>query len=190
MGYSKIADGVPYLVWGHSVGTWVTFEFLMLARKIGLPMPKAAFLNAFPAPHLPPEERPWHQSRKLDEKGRKDELLMWDKEWFEGGGSLVFRDDMWGAQFGPIMRADFTLFDEYRFKHAGAPKFDFPLHCWHMEGEHYNKPNMIEMWKDWTTEKFDFRSIPDMGHLTCFYVPEKKKQFFTDVTALMKEYCA
>lgn len=38
----------------------------------------------------------------------------------------------------PLMRADFCLFDEYKFKHAGAPKFDFPIHSWHFELEHYN----------------------------------------------------
>merc|ERR1719210_630458 len=74
--YDKIADGVPYIVWGHSVGTWVAFEFLMLARKIGLPMPKAAFLNGFVAPHLPVEQRPWHRNRKLTDAQPKASFLM------------------------------------------------------------------------------------------------------------------
>merc|ERR1719188_2008635 len=60
--YDKVADGVPYIVWAHSVGTWVAFEFMILARKIGLPMPKAAFLNAFPAPHMPTSKRAWGKS--------------------------------------------------------------------------------------------------------------------------------
>merc|ERR1719387_815451 len=187
--YDKIVDGVPYFVWGHSVGTWVSFEFLMLTRKIGLPMPKAVFLNAFPAPHMPPEKRPWNRCRQLDEAGLKKELLMWDKAWFEGGGALVFRDELWATQFGPTMKADFCLFDEYRFNHNGAPKFNFPMHCWHFEDEHYNKPEMIEMWKDWAGDKFDFRVIPGMGHLTCFYVKEQKEKFFKDVVDLMKGYC-
>ena len=68
------------------------------------------------------------------------------------------------------MRADFKLFDEcaspvpglgrteprpvgtshrclwhrYKFRHAGAPKFDFPLHCWWCEGEHFIKPEMVQ----------------------------------------------
>jgi len=49
----KLTDGVPYVVWAHSMGTWVAFEFLMLCRKAGLPLPKAAFLMAFPGPQLP-----------------------------------------------------------------------------------------------------------------------------------------
>merc|ERR1719240_2208151 len=72
-------DGVPYIVWGHSVGTWVGFEFLMLARKIGLPMPKAAFFMTFPAPHMPESKRPWQQSAKLTSDQMKEEVMAWDK---------------------------------------------------------------------------------------------------------------
>lgn len=32
-------DGVPYCVIGHSVGTWIAYEMLALAREQGLPMP-------------------------------------------------------------------------------------------------------------------------------------------------------
>lgn len=188
--HGKIADGVPYCIWGHSVGTWVAFEFMMLCRRIGLPAPKAAFLNAFPAPHTPAEKRPWHRSRKLDDKGLREELLMWDRVHFEGAGSIVYREEQWKPMFEPIMRADFCLFDEYRFKHDGAPPFDFPLHCWHMDMEHYNTPDLIEAWKDWTTAKFDFRRMPDMGHLTCFYKPELKTKFFQEVTEHLKGYYA
>merc|ERR1711920_764979 len=81
--YEKMNDGVPYIIWGHSVGTWVSFEFLMLARKIGLPMPKAAFLNAFPAPHMPVAMRPWRMSRLLSSGDLKEEVKLWDTEHFE-----------------------------------------------------------------------------------------------------------
>jgi surfactin synthase thioesterase subunit len=32
----------PYCVIGHSVGTWLAFETLALAREQGLPMPQKA----------------------------------------------------------------------------------------------------------------------------------------------------
>jgi len=187
--YDKIADGTPYFIWGHSVGTWVAFELLMLARRIGLPMPKAAMLNAFAAPHLPHDKVPWHKSRKLSAEKLKDELLNWDKDHFGGAGKIVFREEFWASQWEPLMRADFQLFDDYQFKHNGAPKFDFPLHAWHMEKEHYSTADMIEMWGDWTTKDFDFQTIPKMGHLTCFYNPEFKKEFFSKIVGVMKGYC-
>jgi surfactin synthase thioesterase subunit len=42
---SRLAD-VPYCVIGHSVGTWVAFETLSLAREQGLPMPRKARARA------------------------------------------------------------------------------------------------------------------------------------------------
>mmetsp|Transcript_49083 Transcript_49083/g.142226 ORF Transcript_49083/g.142226 Transcript_49083/m.142226 type:complete len:209 (+) Transcript_49083:2-628(+) len=184
----KIADGVPYLVWAHSAGTWVAFEFLMLARKIGLPMPRAAFLNAFPAPHMPVAQRPWHRSRSLSDDGMKGELLHWDESHFTGPGKAVFDMPGWSDIWLPLMRADFQLYDEYKFKHAGAPKFDFPIHAWHMAGEYFNKQEMIQMWSDWTSGAFDHRVMEEMGHLTCFYNPAYKKIFFANLVESMKTY--
>lgn len=186
--YNKLNDGIPYVVWGHSVGTWVAFEFLLLARKCGLPMPKAAFLNAFPAPHMPVSMRPWGRSKLMKTDGIKKELMDWDKGHFTGAGKVVYDEPGWTETWEPMMRADFQLYDEYKFKHTGAPPFDFPLHCWHMEGEYFNKANMIEMWGPWTTGKFDFKVMEEMGHLTCFYKPEYKKIYHGEVTKLIQEY--
>jgi len=185
--YDKLTDGVPYVVWGHSVGTWVSFEFLLAARKIGCPMPKAYFANGFGAPHMPPAMRPWHKNKLLDDSKLKEELLNWDKGHFEGAGKVIFDSPMW-EQNMPTIRADFCLFDEYRFKHTGVPKFDFPIHSWHFELEHFNTPDMIEMWKDWTSASFDNQIIKGQGHLTCFYKEDMRKDYFDKVVELLKGY--
>lgn len=186
--HEKMIDGVPYIVWGHSVGTWVAFEFLMCARKIGLPMPLASFLMAFPAPHMPESKRNWHKNRGMDDKQFREELMNWDREHFTGAGKIVFDETAWKETWEPLMRADFCLFDEYKFKHAGAPKFSFPIHAWHFEGEYFNTAEQVEMWKDWTTGQFDFQVMKGMGHLTCVYKPDMKKEYFKRVTDLMKSH--
>jgi len=186
--HEMISDGVPYIIWGHSMGTWVAFEFLILARKIGLPMPKAAFLMAFPAPHMPVAQRPWHRSQRLKDDALKEELLNWDKGHFSGAGKVVFDQPGWKDTWEPLMRADFRVFDEYKFKHAGTPKFDFPIHAWHFAEEHYNKAEMIELWRDWTSGDFDHKVMEGMGHLTCFYKPDLKKKYFQEVVELMKKH--
>mmetsp|Transcript_15580 Transcript_15580/g.24876 ORF Transcript_15580/g.24876 Transcript_15580/m.24876 type:complete len:408 (+) Transcript_15580:98-1321(+) len=186
--HEKLSDGVPYIVWGHSVGTWVCFEFLMLARKVGLPMPKAAFFVTFPAPHMPESQRPWRQNAKLNEEQMKEEITSWDKEHFTGAAKVVFDAPGWKETWEPLMRSDFRIFDEYQFRHAGAPKFDFPLHAWLSEGENHIKEDMVQMWKDWTTNTFDFSILPVMGHLTCLYKPDYKKMYLQKVTDLCKVY--
>ncbi|CAJ1352756.1 unnamed protein product [Effrenium voratum] len=113
--YEKLTDGVPYIVWGHSVG---------------LPMPLAAFLVTFPAPHYPEAKRlgawrSWHVP--LFSQGS---VLEQNAMPMGSATQVVFEDPGWKDTWEPMMRADFKLFDEYKFKHAGCPKFDFPLHCW------------------------------------------------------------
>lgn len=188
--YEKMTDGVPYMVWGHSVGTWVAFEFLMLARMIGLPMPVAAFFAAFPAPHMPEGRRTWHRNKDLNDKQMQEELRNWDKEHFDGMGKVVFDPTEWGRTWEPLMRSDFCLFDQYRFGHTGAPKFSFPIHAMHFEKEHYNTADQVEMWRDWTDGPFDFQIMKGMGHLTCVYKPDQKKEYFAKVTDHMKKYFA
>lgn len=186
--YEKLTDGVPYITWGHSVGTWVSFEFLQIVRKLGLPMPLAGFFCAFPAPHMPEDQRNWQKNRGLNEAQFKEELKNWDVGHFTGAGKVVYDEPAWTETWQPLMRADFCLFDEYQYTHQDAPKFDFPIHAWHFEGEHYNKPEQIELWKDCTSGKFDFQIMKEMGHLTCMYNPAMKKAYFQKVTDLMKEY--
>uniref|UniRef100_A0A7S0ARE0 Thioesterase domain-containing protein n=1 Tax=Pyrodinium bahamense TaxID=73915 RepID=A0A7S0ARE0_9DINO len=186
--YDKLTDGIPYIVWAHSVGTWVCFEFLMAARKIGVPMPLAGFFMAFPAPHMPVAQRPWNRSKRLSEEQMKEELTNWDRAHFTGAGKVVFDEPAWKDTYLPLMRADFQLFDEYKFRHTGAPKFEFPIHAWHFSDEHYNKVEMIAMWRDWTSGTFDHTTMDGMGHLTCFYKPDLKKAYFTKVVDLIKSY--
>lgn len=184
--YEKLADGVPYIIWGHSVGTWVSFELLMLARKIGLPMPKVAFFNAFTAPHIPQRRRPWQKSASLSDEEFQEEVKRWDDEHFKGPSSMVFRDDQW-PMYGPMMRADFQLFDEQTFKHSDAPRFDFPIHSWHMEGEHFCTETMVKLWGDWTSDKFYFHKLP-MGHLSSLYNDKFKKELFATMVSVLKTY--
>lgn len=179
---------LPYVVWGHSVGTWVGFEFLMLARQIGLRMPEAAFFCGFVGPHLPVAQRPWGRSKNMDANGIKEELMKWDSTHFTGAGKVVFDEPNWTSTWQPMMRADFQLYDEYEFKHAGAPKFEFPIHAWHCEGATYEKPEMGQLWKDWTTKEFDFQVLKDMGHLTAFYNPDSKKVYVDKVMQHLTKY--
>lgn len=187
--FDKLADGVPYVVWAHSVGAWVAFELLLLARRAGLPMPRAGLFMAFPAPHLPEPERPWRRSAGLDDEELREELMCWDAEHFQGPGGTVFELG-WAGTWEPMLRADFRLFDEYEFRHAGAPRFDFPIHAWHFEREQRCRPEMISMWRDWTSAGFDHRVMEGMGHLTCFYEPELKRRYFERVTEVLRGYAS
>uniref|UniRef100_A0A7S0FV02 Thioesterase domain-containing protein n=1 Tax=Pyrodinium bahamense TaxID=73915 RepID=A0A7S0FV02_9DINO len=184
----KMSDGVPYMVWGHSVGTWVAFEYLILCRKVGLPMPKAGFFMAFPAPHMPEKQRRWKKSSRLTDAKMKQEVINWDRTHFSGVGRVVFEAPLWKESFLPLFRGDFQLFDSYRFRHDGAPKFDFPIHAWHFPGDPYVSQDMIELWKEWTIDAFESRVVEGMGHTECFFMAHLRHRYFQMVTDLMKGY--
>merc|ERR1711924_44454 len=161
----------------HSVGTWVAFEPLMFMRKIGLPMPKACLFNAFCPPDIPEASRPWLKSAALDSIEFIEEFKKWDAEHLNGRGSIIFKEPSWSDLWQPIMRNDFRLFDEYIFSHTGVPKFNFPIHSFHMEGDYNIKENMVRGWQEWTTS-FEFEILKGMGHLTCIYVNAYKNVYF------------
>jgi len=186
----KNSRNIPYVIWGHSVGTWVAFEFMQLVRKAGLPEPSAALMMAFPAPHMPKAMRTWRRSKTLDDASMREELTNWDQAHFTGSGKVVFNDPDWKDTWEPLMRADFQLFDEYIFRHNGSPKFKFPIHAWHFDGEHFNSAYMVQMWVAWTSADFEFRVMEDMGHLTCVYKPDMKKRYFEAVVEVLKTYSA
>lgn len=185
--YEKVADGVPFAFWAHSVGTWVAFEMLQLMRKIGLPMPQVVFMNAFCAPQLPEAVRPWRVNRQISDKEMKDELMLWDEGHFGGRGKIVYDEPEWTKTWLPMMRCDFRLFDEYTYTHEAAPKFDFPIHSTHMESEHFIKAEWVQMWRDCTTGSFDY-AVQSAGHLTCVYDPPKKKAYFQRAVDVFKPY--
>ena len=51
----------------HSVGTWIAYELLVLARSRGLPMPRKAFLSAMASPDIADAARPWRRQRMLSD---------------------------------------------------------------------------------------------------------------------------
>merc|ERR1712187_346148 len=95
---------------------------------------------------------------------------------FGGAAKVIFEKD-WKPTWEPLMRADFKLFDEYECRYLNEPKFDFPIFSFYMGKEHFIKPDMAELWKDWTEGKFSFSEFEDMGHLTCVYQPPLKKVY-------------
>jgi len=111
---SSSSVAVPYIVVAHSVGTWLAYEFLSLLKlKGGIPPPIRVFISAMPSPDIPFNQRPWRQQRTLKEADFIEECRGWDIS------EVVFSAAMWPT-YQPLLRADFTLFDEYEFGGSGG----------------------------------------------------------------------
>mmetsp|Transcript_11428 Transcript_11428/g.70176 ORF Transcript_11428/g.70176 Transcript_11428/m.70176 type:complete len:356 (-) Transcript_11428:19-1086(-) len=151
---SKLLDGVPYCIIGHSVGSWNAFEFLSLAREEGFPMPKHAFFSCFPGPDIPSAERPWRANASLSEGEFKDEARGWDVN------EMVFTQ-LWET-YQPIMRADFSLFDQYDYQREGEPPFSFPMTTYFATRDRRITSSMVEGWQAFTDGAFELVQVE--GH--------------------------
>ncbi|EIE19364.1 alpha/beta-hydrolase [Coccomyxa subellipsoidea C-169] len=160
----KLLD-TPYIVIGHSVGTWNAFEFLMLAQSEGVPMPRHVFLSAMAAPNIPTEQRPWRRQHSLSEADFKEECRAWDVN------EVLFTPALWPT-YHSLMRADFTLFDEYEFTHTGASPFAFPITSFFGTSDRRIKEEMVVRWARFTTGGFE--CLPIEGHHLWPLVKESK----------------
>ena len=151
----------PYAIFAHSMGCLVAFEFMREVRRRGLRNPACAILSNFPAPQTPEGERPWLVSRTLDEEGFKGECRAW------GVKPVVMTPSFW-PQFYQPFRADFRIFDEY--KYSPEPPLDVPLTIFLSDSDPRIKRRHVEGWAEQTTSKH-FAVVSHEGDH--FYVQER-----------------
>lgn len=165
---------VPTVFVAHSVGTWVAYELLRRMEAAGKPkMPEQAFFSSFPPPTIPTEERPWNVNEGLDEGEFKAECRRWNVN------EVVFRAGVW-EQYQPLLRADFSLFDQYKFEHEGEGKFAWDLTVYRGRGDGMITRAMCEGWKGQTSGRFKFVEM-DGHHL--FPLEKKHKAIWLESIA-------
>ena len=92
---------------GHSAGSWIAHGVGLRLIQLGYSPPLKLYVSAFPPPTLPEHKRPWTRCRHMSETGLMEEAKKW------GVNPAVFQPSIWQT-FGPLFRADFSLFDEQK----------------------------------------------------------------------------
>jgi len=167
-----LTQDVPYALIGHSLGTWMSYEFVRLLSEKGMPLPKFWSVGGFPAPTIPEADRPWNKNRPMADPAFKEECKGWDVN------EIVFVDANWKT-FGGMMRDDFTLFDEYTYTppppFVAKGEFPIPMKGFVFQKDKRVKKHHVEMWKALTTEKLTF-TVEEMegNHLFFYDVPARK----------------
>jgi medium-chain acyl-[acyl-carrier-protein] hydrolase len=106
----------PFAFFGHSLGALVSFEVTRTLRRRGLASPVRLFMSAHRAPQLPNPHAPLH--------GLPDgELISEICRHYAGIPQAVLDDPELLALMIPGLRADFTVFETYRYVD------DAPLMC-------------------------------------------------------------
>ena len=181
-----LQEDVPYAVVSHSMGTWMSYEWMRLCAEKNVPLPKMWAVSGFPAPDIPEAERPWNKNEGMGDPQFMDEARLWDVN------EIVFQGPNW-KQFSPMMRDDFTLFDSYQFTpppaHIG-PAFPIPILARYATKDRRCKKHHLEMWKRFTTEADAFHILETPGNHLFFYdVPARDTWMKSILKKLPAAFC-
>ena len=152
-GQIQLYSQKPFVLYGHSMGALLAFELARILQRQNAPMPLTLFLAAHRAAHLSPRRAPIHALprdeliRALHRMGGLQEEVAQDQELLD----LLL----------PILRADLTLCDLYRF--APDTQLDCPFHLYGGRDDMEVPPEDMESWSEHSTQSSSLRIFPG-GH--------------------------
>ena len=102
----------PYVFFGHSMGALVAYELTRWLSRQRVPGPELVIASGRRAPHIPPDEEPYHDLPDPEFRAKLHELGGTPREILEHPELM----DM----LIPILRADFAVHETYRHQ-SGEP---------------------------------------------------------------------
>jgi surfactin synthase thioesterase subunit len=104
----------------------------------------------------------------------------------------LFADASLWAQYVALLRADFSLFDEYDFRRAGDAPFAFPIRAFYAAADRKVPPALVARWERLTTGGFHVSVVPG-HHLFVMGVGDQraaKEAWLTDIVAELRSLSA
>ncbi|MDF2987625.1 MAG: hypothetical protein K0R50_3135 [Eubacterium sp.] len=144
-----ISDGIPYFLFGHSLGTKVVYELALLIQKGNLPyQPKGVIISAGKAPCYK-EKNPIHE---LDTANFIREISRFSGTPKEILGTRSLMDI-----FMPMLRADFRMDETYHRKTAEK------INCSVLALLGADDPELtleeLLTWREYTNGEFTYKSV-------------------------------
>lgn len=158
----------PYSLFGHSMGAFVAFELCRELRRIGAPLPHRLIASARRPPDYPAPEPDLH---RLDDEGFLAELT----RCYDGIPPVIRSEPQLMALFLPILKADFAVFETYRW-YDEPP---LPCHLSLYGGVDDIQTSQMDGWKRLVREQAVERRFPG-GH---FYLTEHPASFAAALVA-------
>ena len=145
---------LPYAIFGHSMGALLAYEVVRALRAEGAPPPVRLLVSAHRAPHLPA----WRSAiSPLPEREFLERLA----EMARPSSAVILDPEVVDA-FAPMMRADFELCENYRYR-PGEP-LDVPVSCFGAVDDPEVRMDELEAWRQHTTGEFRLHPFRG-GHL-------------------------
>jgi len=140
--------GLPFAVFGHSMGGLIAFELARQLQQLAVPMPTQVFLSAC-APVRAPERLRRHQLSDPD--------LVEELRRMNGTPAEFFEEPDLVELLLPTIRADFELAETYAAP-AGS-RIGVPITAFAGEGDASVKPAEVAGWQAHTTKDFTMHRL-------------------------------
>jgi medium-chain acyl-[acyl-carrier-protein] hydrolase len=140
----------PFALFGHSLGSLVSFELARLLRAKHQVRPVRLFVSAGRAPQIPHQGPPIHD---LPEKEFLEELQSLNGT----PGELLNHQELMDIVL-PSLRADFALYESYRY--SSGPPLNCPISTFGGLTDQKVTHSDLEAWRDQTSLSFSIRMFP------------------------------
>jgi len=154
----------PFVLFGHSFGALLAFEFAPQLRRAQLPAPLHLYLSGRPAPQLPDLAPPLHDLPDA-------ELIDGIQQRYGGIPQQVIECPELMEIFLPVLRADFAAVETYPYQPQDP--FDLPITCYGGTADRMTPYASLLAWQAHTRGLFDTSMFPG-GH---FYLQEHRDAF-------------
>ncbi|GAA5078341.1 thioesterase II family protein [Streptomyces similanensis] len=160
-----------FALFGHSLGTTVAFEVARRLQARGR-TPVHLFASGRGAPS---------RHRREFATRPDDRTLLQLMRGLGGTDPRVLEDEELMRLALPVLRADYTLLDSYRY--VPGPPLDCPVTALNGKEDHKVTPADAEAWREHTTGSFDSLVFPG-GH---FYLVDQRAEVTGTITARLAD---
>jgi len=164
---------LPFALFGHSMGACIAHALALRLADLGLPRPCLLIASGREAPHLPRRQPSLHTLAEPDFLDSLRRLNGTPPEVLENRELLDL--------VMPMLRADFTLAEEYR---SGPARLDCPIIVLGGETDTETTPDGLAAWSARTTAATSVAMLPG-GH---FFTDTARAAVVDQVTAALRQY--
>jgi medium-chain acyl-[acyl-carrier-protein] hydrolase len=150
---AELPRALPFVLVGDCMGALIAYEVARVLRRRGWTMPSGLVVASYPPPDTVRTERAYHDAPAEMLRGRLAEV--------GGVSSDVLMDDELFELLLPTLRADFAVFERYRY--VDEPPLEASVHAIVGEGDPYFGVSDLEGWRCHTRREFGVRAFPG-GH--------------------------
>lgn len=170
---SQQLDGVPFVIFGHSLGSTIAFETVKKLEHSDIGAPLHLILSGRKAPHLSKDGLILH---KLPEHEFKSEIIK-----LGGIPEELIRNEELMDLFLPIIMTDIRINELYI---PGEEVIQCPMTVMGGTGDRLVDYNGLKQWLRYTKNDFNILRFPG-GH---FFLHENEQRIVTAINAIALKY--